>query len=140
MANKNKSEMSYLRLAMLTDPKEVALARGIIRELANMASKNPDLDPHHHDLIDYVRKQIGDYDRESYVIYLHDYLHHTGVKKNTIPPRDHDLAMSLCDGYGKLTVEQLLDKGLSWDWSHVRDSSLEAASEAVAFIEGIGKS
>lgn len=130
-------DTAYLRMAMLTDPKNVTFSRGVIRALCELAEDAKTLGPQHYEVISYVRQQIGDMEREAHVSYLHRYLHTSGAGHDVLNKDDHDLAMSLCDGYGKLTVEQLHEKGLTWDWSHVRDATVESLAECRAFVEGI---
>ena len=69
--------------------------------------------------------------------YLYRYLYHSGDKAGNLSEEDHELAMSLCDGYGKKTVEELRRDNQTWDWSHVRDATPDALAEARAFVEGI---
>ena len=55
-----------------------------------------------------------------------EYLHHSGVNNRSLSPAEHNRLFALGDGYGKQTVEQLKANHLTWDWSHIRDSSNEA--------------
>ncbi len=67
--------------------------------------------------------------------FLAKYLHFNGEHRDGLNLDVHDEAMALCNGYGKLSEHELREKGLTWDWSHVRDSSPEALAKARAYIE-----
>jgi hypothetical protein len=69
---------------------------------------------------------------------LHRYLYHGSEAAKSPLAKHHNEAMALCDGYGKLTVAELIRAGLTWDWSHVRDSSDEAISAAWQFLKDLG--
>ncbi len=57
------------------------------------------------------------------------YLHHGGSRSTCLNLDDHLDVFSRGDGYGKMTGEKLLEQGLDWDWSHIRDSSDDAITE-----------
>ena len=58
----------------------------------------------------------------------------TGMFHSIIPPESQWHAYCLCDGFGKMTSEQLRGINGGWDWSHVRDSSDEAMKECAQFL------
>lgn len=64
----------------------------------------------------------------------HAFLYHGGEHSHRLGETHHLLAMQACDGYGSLTARELTEQGLSWDWSHVRDSSPEALFAAAEHI------
>jgi hypothetical protein len=41
----------------------------------------------------------------------------------------------LCDGFGQLSAQELNEINGGWDWSHVRDSSVEALQRAEDFAK-----
>lgn len=49
-------------------------------------------------------------------------------------PEDDRAARCFCDGFGKMTREQLEEIDALYDWSHVRDSTPEAQHNAATFI------
>ena len=53
---------------------------------------------------------------------VRDYLWHSGCRRDVLTADQHLLLVSNCNGYGELSAEELTDRGLDWDWSHVRDS------------------
>ena len=57
---------------------------------------------------------------------IHEALHFRSEKAFKISKQDHLELMAECDGYGKMSQLDLIEKQLTWDWSHVRDSSDEA--------------
>lgn len=69
---------------------------------------------------------------------LHTYLYHGSEASKSPLVKHHNTAMALCDGYGKMTVGQLMRSGLTWDWSHVRDSTDEAVEAAWGFLSELG--
>jgi hypothetical protein len=52
--------------------------------------------------------------------------------------RGIDRCWELADGYGRMTLGTLRSRGLTRDWSHVRDSSDEALSRIVGFLSRKG--
>lgn len=62
---------------------------------------------------------------------LEPYLYHGGDKRHVLTDPQHVALFALGDGYGRMTAAQLRAEGLEWDWSHVRDSSLEALEAMV---------
>lgn len=123
---------SYLRMCLMVDKETVTLERGLIRALVEMAKDRGSIPSHHYEVIDHVRTRIGDVERESHVSFLSSFLCNGDSK---ISLTEHHQAMALCDGYGKLTITELGEKGLLHDWSHVRDSSVEALRNVRSFIE-----
>lgn len=65
---------------------------------------------------------------------LHKFLNHSSTACGVLSDKQHQHAMSLCDGFGRMTITQLRELGLTWDWSHVRDSSDAAIVSAAAFV------
>lgn len=57
---------------------------------------------------------------------IHRYLYHGSPAAATLDHTKHRVLMCLCNGYGQLTSIELIEQGLMWDWSHVRDSDTEA--------------
>lgn len=43
-------------------------------------------------------------------------------------------ARARCDGFGRMSIQELEDLGALFDWSHVRDSSEDAIESAASFI------
>ena len=133
----------YLGMCLSTDTTEVTLPRSLVRALVELAQAETDgitrreLEPHRQMILDYVGEQIGDEQAKADLAYLHPYLHYSGHLGKELNPDIHDEAMSLLNGYGWMDVTELREKGLTWDWSHVRDSTPEALAECRAFIEGI---
>ena len=68
---------------------------------------------------------------------LHKYLYHSGSASGVLTEAEHDKAVALCDGYGELTEAELRTRHLTWDWSHVRDSSDEALAKAEAYVASL---
>ena len=66
--------------------------------------------------------------------YLHKFLYHDSPDSARVPADLHLQAMALCDGYGKMTADELTEKRLTWDWSHIRDSKPEAIKAASEFL------
>ena len=126
-----KNPRYLLQVATLSDPKEVALPRGLIRQLLEMI-ETPSNSPHegHPAIIEYVREQIGDNERTAHMAYLVPFLHYDGERRNELDPGIRMEAVRLCDGYGQTDNPDLLG-----DWIHVRDSSVEALAEARKYIE-----
>ena len=70
--------------------------------------------------------------------YVMKYLHWTGEKHDVLTDeQDSYLRYYLADGFGNLS-EQDLDReiiqDMMWDWSHVRDSSVQAFSKMARYI------
>jgi len=65
---------------------------------------------------------------------LHKYLYHSGSASGVLTEDEHNKAVAMCDGYGEKSVAELKDLDLTWDWSHVRDSSDEALAKAEAYV------
>lgn len=61
---------------------------------------------------------------------IYDYLYHGSSLSSKLTAKEHNFLFSLGDGYGKMTINQLITKGLTWDWSHIRDSS-EVATDQI---------
>lgn len=57
---------------------------------------------------------------------IYGFLHFNGVNHEQLNKKQHIQLMALCDGYGHMSTSELITHGLSWDWSHVRDSSDDA--------------
>ena len=120
-----------LQIATLSDPKEVALPRGLIRQLLEMIEMPSDSPQEGHAaIIEYVRDQIGDNERKAHMAYLVPFLHYNGKRWDELDPSVRMEAVMLCDGYGQTDNPDLLG-----DWSHVRDSSVEALAAARKYIE-----
>jgi hypothetical protein len=140
----------YVDTVDATDPKEVTISRGILRELIRLArqcqSACADSDvpafvkafgAGDAELVDYLEDMSGLKQAEKDLVFLHDYLYHSAKLKYRLTTARHIETMTLCDGYGQLTEEELKEKDLVWDWSHVRDSKPDALAEARAYIEGV---
>ena len=120
-----------LRMAMTSDPKEFTMPRGLVRQLLDMLDMpREQFNTGHEAIIDYLREQIGDDERRAHVAFLVPYLHYDGQDKDALNPDVRREALMLCDGYGKTDKPELL-----YDWSHVRDSTVEALAEARRYIE-----
>ena len=70
--------------------------------------------------------------------YVMKYLHWTGEQHDVLTDeQDSYLRYYLADGFGNLS-EQDLDReiiqDMMWDWSHVRDSSVQAFSKMAGYI------
>lgn len=61
--------------------------------------------------------------------FICSYLHHSGRDCRVLTEDQHNFLFSLGDGYGRKRIEQLKADRLTWDWSHIRDSSDEALEE-----------
>ena len=133
----------YLQMCLATDTREVTVPRSFLRALVELAQTETDgytrrtLEPHRQMLLDYASEQMGDQQAAADLAFLVHYLKFDGQLRNALNSDIHDEAMSLLDGFGRMTVEDLREKELTWDWSHVRDSTPEALAECRAFIEGI---
>lgn len=68
---------------------------------------------------------------------LHKYLYHSGSASGVLTEAEHDKAVAMCDGYGELTEAELQTKGLTWDWSHVRDSTEGALAKARTYVASL---
>ena len=77
-------------------------------------------------------------DEQNKMRFLHRWLHFGSPDANGLNVQHHNTAFALCDGYGNLTVPQLVADGLTWDWSHVRDSSPEAIDRAINYLRKVG--
>ncbi len=120
-----------LHMAMTADPKDITLPRGLVRQLLDMLELPSDsLHEGHEAVIEYVRDQIGDNERKAHLTYLAQFLRYDGERHTDLNPDILREALELCDGYGKTDKPELL-----YDWSHVRDSSVEALAEARRHIE-----
>lgn len=64
-------------------------------------------------------------------------LHFAGTHNTLLTSSEHLQIMAKCDGYGELPAEQLVKDSLSWDWSHVRDSSEGAINRAASLAQKI---
>lgn len=69
--------------------------------------------------------------------FLHPYLYHSGKANGVLTEAEHDKAVAMCDGYGQLTAAELNTRHLTWDWSHVRDSSDKALAKAKAYVANL---
>ena len=65
---------------------------------------------------------------------LHGALYHSSPLAKRLTAAQHVAAFTRCDGYGRMTWDQLTELDLTWDWSHVRDSSPEAIEAAAAIV------
>lgn len=61
---------------------------------------------------------------------LHQYVCAWGERRKELTGQGHMDVVTRCDGFGRMTAQQLRELGIEWDWSHVRDSSDEAIEEA----------
>ena len=59
-------------------------------------------------------------------IVLHKYLHFNGDRVNDLSYGQHLWVVSHCDGYGELSIREIMAMDVAYDWSHVRDSSEDA--------------
>lgn len=50
-------------------------------------------------------------------------MHHSGVARTVLSQQQHVEVAAMGDGYGAMSAEQLQQRELTWDWSHIRDSS-----------------
>lgn len=136
----------YLKVVEASDPKEVRICRGAIRELLQtiegLRAATPDdmLGDGTKALIAHVEKEVGFTQAAEDRKFLNAYLHFNGSKHDELSEGAHNHLMSLCDGYGVLSVAELREKGLLWDWSHVRDSTPEALARARLCLETGGSS
>ncbi len=69
--------------------------------------------------------------------FIYKYLYHSSLNSKDIFPEQHAYLFSLGDGYGRMTEEQLRQKGLIWDFSHIRDSSDEALENIYKALKNI---
>jgi hypothetical protein len=65
---------------------------------------------------------------------LHAALYHSSPARFALDGRQRLQAFVLCDGYGSRSADELIEAGLTADWSHVRDSSDEARVRAAAYV------
>lgn len=141
---------TYVSMVNMTDPKEITMSRGVLRELIRIArqcqsacndSEVPaflrSFGDGDAEIVDYLEEISGLKQATEDLVFLHDYLYHSGKLKYRLTRPCHAEAMTLCDGYGQLTEEELKEKNIMWDWSHVRDSKPDALAEARAYIEGV---
>jgi hypothetical protein len=141
---------THVKIVDMTDPKEITISRGILRELIRLARQcqstcaNSDVPAFLRvfgagdaELVDFLEDMSGLKQAAEDLVFLHDYLYHGGKLKYRLSGAYHIEAMTLCDGYGQLTEEELKEKDITWDWSHVRDSKPDALAEARAYIEGV---
>ncbi len=126
-----------------TDPKEVKISRGILRELIRLARQcqiacdGDDIPAFvkafgagDAELVDFLEDMSGLKQAAEDLVFLHDYLYHDGKLKYRLSRVHRTEAMTLCDGYDQMTE-------VEWDWSHVRDSTPDALAKARAYIEGV---
>lgn len=141
---------TYVNMVDMTDPKEITISRGILRELIRIARQcqsacdGSDVPAFlkafgegDAELVNYLEDMSGLKQAAVDLIFLHDYLYHSGKLKYRLNTACHIEAMTLCDGYGQMTEEGLKAQDIVWDWSHVRDSKPDALAEARAYIEGV---
>ena len=141
---------TYVNMVNTTDPKEITISRGILRELVRLARQcqsacdNSEVPAFLRsfgagdaELVDFLEEMSGLKQAAEDLVFLHDYLYHSAKLKYRLNTACHIEAMTLCDGYGQLTGEELKEKDITWDWSHVRDSKPDALAEARAYIEGV---
>jgi len=70
--------------------------------------------------------------------FLHKWLHFNSPVAARLSAEYHMTAFAMCDGYGKRSQANLMAAGLSWDWSHVRDSSEAALKETEQYLRSVG--
>ena len=141
---------NYVDMVNASDPKEITITRGVLRELLKLgrqtqkASNNSDVPAMLRifgigdaEMLDHLEETSGLKQASEDLHFLCDYLYHSGAKNKRLGSVRHLEAMSLCNGYGQMTGEDLTEQGLVWDWSHVRDSTPDALAEARAYIEGV---
>jgi hypothetical protein len=141
---------TYIQSVDATDPKEITVSRGVLRELIRLARNCQNAADHSEvpaflkafgvgdaEMVDYLEETFGLKQAAADLRFLHDYLYHSGANKNRLGASRHLEAMTLCDGYGQMNGCDLKEKDLTWDWSHVRDSTPDALAEARAYIEGV---
>lgn len=64
------------------------------------------------------------------LVAIYTFCHFNGARSTELTLKQHLEIWEMCDGYGKMSLNELVEKELTWDWSHVRDSS-DATLEAV---------
>ena len=141
---------TYVNTVDMTDPKEITISRGVLRELLRIARQCQNacddsavpsflrsFGTGDAEMVDYLEEISGLKQAAEDLVFLHDYLYHSGKLKYRLTRPCHAEAMTLCDGYGQLTEEELKERDIIWDWSHVRDSKPDALAEARAYIEGV---
>ncbi len=141
---------NYTQSVDATDPKEITISRGVLRELIRLARNCQSAADHSEvpaflkafgtgdaEMVDHLEETSGLKQATEDLRFLHDYLYHSGTMKNRLGTTRHLEAMTLCDGYGRLTDDELRAIDAVWDWSHVRDSTPDALAEARAYIEGV---
>lgn len=129
-------ETALLTACIAADGKDMTFPRGLIRLLVELA-EDPDHERRHEGhryALWYVKDQMGDYEREAHMAYVSSFLHYDGARKHELNRDIKAEALTLCDGMGKVGTDE---PDLLYDWSHVRDSSVEALAECRAYIEGI---
>lgn len=67
--------------------------------------------------------------------FLHEYLYHSGAKRLLLSNDARMEVLVECDGFGRLSAADLYRLELTWDWSHVRDSSDFATLRAAATLK-----
>lgn len=67
--------------------------------------------------------------------FVYRWLHFNSHESKLLTVGEHLHAFSLGNGYGNQTKEQLAVEGLTWDWSHIRDSSCRALSNITAYLK-----
>ena len=70
-------------------------------------------------------------------LFLFGLLNHSGEFNDVLSGAEHDRAVALCDGFGKMDIATLRELDLTWDWSHVRDSSDEALAGCHDVVKGL---
>lgn len=141
---------TYVQHVDATDSKEITISRGVLRELIRLARQcqsacdSSDIPAFlksfgvgDAEMVDYLEETSGLKQASEDLRFLHAYLYHSGEKKNYLGSVRHLEAMTLCNGHGQMTHDDLRSFDLTWDWSHVRDSNPDALAEARAYIEGV---
>jgi len=70
---------------------------------------------------------------------IHSFLHFDGKRCQDLTPHQHLHLFTMADGYGKCSAQDLIANDLTWDWSHVRDSSDEALNVIFSELVSMGK-
>lgn len=65
---------------------------------------------------------------------LHATLYYGSRAAQVLSSAEHDEVFAMLDGYGRMSLQQLRQLGLTWDWSHVRDATDEAIEAAAARV------
>jgi len=74
------------------------------------------------------------YDRE----FIYKYLCHSSESSKVLTNEQHLKAFAMGDGYGQMAEGELKYRGLTWDWSHIRDSSPAALTKIHAYLVSLG--